>query len=100
MCASKIHQKVIKEIKEKPKERQILIKIKGLNPTKAQIVGFCTIKNTPEEKKICTIYINPQFRKKGYATELINAAINKLRIKNPLFTVNENINENFQGISQ
>ena len=92
------YQKVIKEIKEKPKERQILIKIKGLNPTKAQIIGFCTIKNTPEEKKICTIYINPQFRKKGYATELINAAINKLRIRNPLFTVNENINENFQGI--
>lgn len=94
------YQKVLEEMKNSSDKRQILLKIKGINPTKAQLMGFCIIKNSPEEKKICTIYINPQFRKKGYATELINKAIGKLGIQKPLFTINEKLDPSFQKIIQ
>ncbi|MGN0919638.1 MAG: GNAT family N-acetyltransferase [Alphaproteobacteria bacterium] len=53
---------------------------------KEQLAGCALIKKTNEERKICTLFVAPEFRKQGVAKCLIKAAVNKLG-KQPLITV-------------
>ena len=50
------------------------------------LAGFALIKNTPDEKKICTLFIKPEFRKRGIGKRLILQALAELG-EHPLITV-------------
>lgn len=51
-----------------------------------EIVGFVNIKND-DEKKICTLYIIENYRKKGIATKLLENAFSYLETTKPLITI-------------
>ena len=73
----------------KKKERLI---ITAQNETGA-LIGCALIKNTPSEKKICTLYVKPKYRRQGIGTTLIRQAI-QIVGEYPLITVSqENINQ-------
>ena len=50
------------------------------------LAGYALIKNTPTEKKICTIFVKPPFRKQGIGKQLIQKALTELG-EHPLITV-------------
>lgn len=59
------------------------------------IVGVMVLKNTVSERKICTLWVQEEYRKNGIGTELIKYAIKELETKYPLITVSENSHMNF-----
>ena len=59
------------------------------------IVGVMVLKNTVSEQKICTLWVQEEYRKNGIGTELIKCAIEELETKYPLITVSENSYMNF-----
>ena len=69
------------------------------NTGQDRIMGFCIVKNTPDEKKICTIFVRPSKRNRGYAYKLICRAIFELKEGRPLITVNENIYPFFEKLN-
>ncbi len=50
------------------------------------LAGCVLIKNTKYEKKICTLFVNPLFRKQGLATQLMKISLTELG-EHPLITV-------------
>lgn len=54
---------------------------------KNKITGYMILKSSINENKICTLQILPQFRRQGYARELLNRAIAILT--NPIITVSD-----------
>ena len=54
---------------------------------KDRIVGFVSLKKTPEEKKICTFYVEKSFRKNQIGTILAEKAIEYLEEEKPLITI-------------
>lgn len=50
------------------------------------LAGCVLIKNTNDEKKICTLFVNPLFRKQGLATQLLETSLKELG-EHPLITV-------------
>lgn len=55
-----------------------------------KLAGCSLLKNTPEEKKICCLFIDPQYRKQGIASKLITDSFELLGTTKPLITVSEN----------
>ena len=55
-----------------------------------KLAGCSLLKNTPEEKKICCLFIDPQYRKLGIASKLISSSFELLGTTMPLITVSEN----------
>lgn len=55
-----------------------------------KLSGCSLLKNTPEEKKICCLFIDPYYRKKGIASQLIRDSFEILGTEKPLITVSEN----------
>lgn len=55
-----------------------------------EIVGIVNIKNSEEEKKICTIYIKNIFRKNYIGSTLVRMACDKLETNKPLITISSN----------
>ena len=55
-----------------------------------KLAGCSLLKNTPEEKKICCLFVDPQYRKQGIASQLIRESFNILQTDTPLITVAEN----------
>ena len=53
-----------------------------------KIVSICSVKYS--EKKICTLFTKEKFRRKGYASKLIDETIKILNTNKPLVTINEN----------
>lgn len=53
---------------------------------KEQIIGCALIKNTPMEKKLCTLFVDPIYRKRGIGEQLLQASIQELG-QNPLVSV-------------
>ena len=53
---------------------------------KGRLVGCALIKNTPIEKKLCTLFVHPDFRGKGIGTFLLKRTIEMLGQK-PLTSV-------------
>ena len=52
-----------------------------------KIVGFVSLKKTPQEKKICTFYVEKSFRKNKIGTILVEKAIEYLEEERPLITI-------------
>ena len=53
----------------------------------AKIVGFVSLKKTPTEKKICTFYVEKNFRRNQIGTILVEKAIEFLEESRPLITI-------------
>jgi ribosomal protein S18 acetylase RimI-like enzyme len=51
------------------------------------LAGVALLKNTPEEKKICTLFIDPSHRNKGLASALIRQSMTALGTDKPEITV-------------
>lgn len=56
---------------------------------KMEIVGVINLKNTPEEKKICTLYVKPGFRFNRIGTNLLKMAFEQLGTSKPLITISD-----------
>lgn len=54
------------------------------------LAGCSLLKNTPDEKKICCLFVNPNHRKQGIASNLIERSFMLLNTDKPLMTVAEN----------
>ncbi|MCL2859562.1 MAG: GNAT family N-acetyltransferase [Oscillospiraceae bacterium] len=52
-------------------------------------VGVTFLKKTKDEKKICTILVLEEYRRKGIGTGLIDKSIQILETKTPLITITE-----------
>lgn len=91
--------KVLEDLRKFPYQREIICLCKNVMPGRTRIMGFCIIKNTPDEKKICTIFVRPSKRNRGYAYKLICRAIFELKEGRPLITVNENIYPFFEKLN-
>ena len=52
-----------------------------------KIVGFVSLKKTPIEKKICTFYVEKNFRRNQIGTILVEKAIEFLEESRPLITI-------------
>lgn len=50
------------------------------------LAGCIFAKNTPDEKKICTLFVNPLFKRQGIGKKLLETAIKELG-ELPLITV-------------
>lgn len=64
-------------------EREIIIAQDG-----EKIVGCALIKNTSDEKKLCTLFVHPNFRRQGIGEQLLKISIQKLG-QNPLISVSQ-----------
>ena len=60
------------------------------------IVGICNVKY--EEKKICTLFIKEEYQNKGMVKELINEAINLLKVTDPLITIPKSVIYKYESI--
>lgn len=67
---------------------------------KDKIVGFVSLKKTPEEKKICTFYVEKSFRKNKIGTILVEKAIDYLEEEKPLITIPMNKLQEFTKIGE
>ena len=54
---------------------------------KDRLVGFVSLKKTKDEKKICTFYVEKNFRKNKIGTLLVEKAIDYLEEERPLITI-------------
>ncbi len=52
-----------------------------------RIVGFISLKKTPQEKKICTFYVEKTFRRNQIGTLLASRAVDYLSEEKPLITI-------------
>lgn len=52
-----------------------------------KIVGFVSLKKTPTEKKICTFYVEKNFRKNHIGQLLVTKAVDYLEETKPLITI-------------
>lgn len=62
------------------------------------VVGLTILKKTELERKICTLLINEEYRKKGYCKELLETSFNYLETDKPLITIPEKRISEFQNI--
>ncbi|MFC5038931.1 GNAT family N-acetyltransferase [Tianweitania sediminis] len=53
------------------------------------LVGVAICKRTEVERKLCTLWVSPQARRRGVASELASSAFSWLGTNQPLFTVPE-----------
>lgn len=53
--------------------------------------GFSILKNDDSEKKICTLFVSPDFRGKGIGTALLNRSLDLLDCDKPLITVSDDL---------
>ena len=51
--------------------------------------GIALLKKDAQEKKICCLFVKPEYRKQGIATNLIRQSISLLQIDRPLITISE-----------
>lgn len=79
-----------KVLEEAPsRERCILLDVEG-----NEIRGIAILKNTGDERKICTLRVNDKFKRQGIGEALLKESYRILGTTRPLMTVNEdNISE-------
>ena len=61
------------------------------------VAGLSTLKND-SEKKICTFYVNPEYRKKGISKRLLEDSFSYLDTDKPLITIPSSKVEDFSKI--
>ena len=54
-----------------------------------QLAGCSLLKNSPEEKKLCCLFVDPTYRKRGIASHLVEDSFEVLNTDKPLMTVSE-----------
>lgn len=84
---------VSKEIKSANPERDILVMLDG-----AFIVSVMILKNSKEEKKLCTIKVHEEYRKQNIATNMFEKSFIELETLFPQFTISEINFPNFDSI--
>jgi hypothetical protein len=62
------------------------------------IVGVCIAKRSPSERKLCTLWVHPEFRNSGVAGILARPVFRWLGTDKPLFTVPEERLREFRGL--
>lgn len=63
-----------------------------------EIKGVLILKNTSQEKKICTLYVDEFSRSNGIGSRLMNIAMNEFHGENPLITVADNHIKDFRPL--
>lgn len=66
------------------KKGDILFAMEGF-----RIIALANIKNTLEEKKICTLLVEEEYRKKGLGTKLLLESFSILNTSKPVITIEE-----------
>ena len=84
-------QKVIPEIRSG--KREILSEVRD-----GKIVAIAILKNTSQEKKICTVRVSEEFKNKGLGIRLFQKAFKILQTDKPFLTVSEEKLPDFQKI--
>lgn len=62
------------------------------------VVALVILKKDENERKICTLWVNPDDRKRGIGQQLISESFEWLDCKKPLFTVPEELLADFHGL--
>ena len=62
------------------------------------VSGLAILKKDIDEKKICTLMINEEYRKKGYSKEILESAFEYLETDKPLITIPTKRIEEFKSI--
>lgn len=86
--------KVIKEISEGNKQREIIIALEN----NEEIVGISILKKTKEEKKICTFRIHEDYRNQGVGKSLFEESFKYLETRKPIITISENRKKMFEPL--
>ena len=73
-------------------EGDIIFYLDGL-----EVVSLATLKNT-DEKKICTLLVNEDYRKKGYSKQILEDSFEYLGTETPLITIPTKRLEEFDKI--
>lgn len=73
-------------------EGDIIFYLDGL-----EVVSLATLKNT-DEKKICTLLVNEDYRKKGYSKQILEDSFEYLQTETPLITIPTKRLEEFDKI--
>ena len=84
-----------KQLKESLSPNRNILFVRNKNN---QVVGVASLKNTKEEKKLCTLYIKKEYRNQKITTELIKESFEYLETTRPLITFSENKLSMFENI--
>lgn len=63
-----------------------------------KIIAFVLLKKYKEEKKICSIYVDPNYRRQKIGTKLLNASFDYLVTTKPLITIRDYKIDYFKSI--
>lgn len=85
------YNKVIPDVLED--KRKILLEIRN-----NEIAGIAIVKNTPEEKKLCTLRVTDKYQNKGIGLKLFERAFVELNTSKPFLTVSEEKYKEFEKI--
>ena len=78
-------EKVFKELETTDKRKIILCTTNDI----FNVVGVAIIKNTEEERKICTLRVSEPYQRQGIGSNLLQRAVQELKTPLPLITVSE-----------
>lgn len=85
------YNKVIPDVLQD--KRKILLEIRN-----NEIAGIAIIKNTSEEKKLCTLRVTRKYQNKGIGLKLFERAFEELNTSKPFLTVSEEKYKEFEKI--
>jgi ribosomal protein S18 acetylase RimI-like enzyme len=85
------YNKVIPDVLQD--KRKILLEIRN-----NEIAGIAIIKNTSEEKKLCTLRVTSKYQNKGIGLKLFERAFEELNTSKPFLTVSEEKYKEFEKI--
>lgn len=74
---------------DKAHDNRIILLKNSLPDEDGLVVGVSLLKNTPSERKICTLRVNGAYRGKGIGSCLVKRAFVELQTDKPLMTVPE-----------
>ncbi|QPB41678.1 GNAT family N-acetyltransferase [Rodentibacter haemolyticus] len=91
------YKKVDQEIRKNPENREMFISLS--NESNAFCIsGLMILKNTRDEKKICTLRVGDKYQGQGMGSEFLDKAIEFLGTNTPLITVPEESDKLFSKI--
>lgn len=82
------YEKVIKEINEDSDKREMFIVLSEKDGA-LSILGLMILKNSIDEKKICTLRVKEDYQRKGIGSKLLKKAFKYLKTDKPLITIPE-----------
>ena len=63
-----------------------------------EVVGVAIVKKEDDERKLCTVYVEPNYRDREITTKLLEEAFSFLGTTKPLISISEEKLDMFQGI--